>query len=256
MKLVLIVAGVGLVLFLTWVIRHKSESPASARLEPIPMTDLELSDTPDTPEPFGYKMAWLAIKGANPERLVAELNLTEALPANWSTGIRAVYQDMTTVFVSPPVQEWVFVVGLLLPELGKRGAQIRGEELLQDLAKRYEDVQYFGTHRVVEYHAWSRYIKGEHVRTYAYLGERGETQLDLADQTPEEVQLGFRFFDERSPEAREDAYWERSDLRFPRENDVMKLAGKWSLNPTLLDRISAGPAVGWLGRGDPRWSAD
>jgi hypothetical protein len=256
MKVALVVVVLAVLLVLVWRLKPESPPPISVRMEPIPVDKLQLSETPDTPVSFGYKMAWLAINEASPEPLVAELGLSEVVRANWSSGISAVYDDMTTVYVSPPVGGWVLVVGLQLPELGSDLAPVRCGEFLQNLANKYEDVQYFATHRVVEYHAWSRYVKGKHVRSYAYLGERGETLLDLSEQSFEEVQLGFRFFDEHSQEASRDSYWEREDLRFPREDDVMKLAGKWSLDPTSLDGSDAEPSLGWLGRRDPRWSAN
>lgn len=256
MKIALLFIGLALLGVLIWLLKPEFPPTTTVRRNSIPMSELELSQDPDTPASFGYKMAWLAIKGASPEDLVEELNLSEIVRANWSSGIRAVYTDMTTVFVSAPVQGWVFVVGLQLPELGNDVAPVRCPDFLRSLGTKYEDVQYFGTHRVVDYHAWSRYVNGEHVRSYAYLGERGETLVDFAEQTVEEVELGFQFFDERSPDASRDGYWDREDLRFAGEDDVMKLAGKWSLDPTSLENVAAEPAVGWLGRRDPRWSAD
>ena len=85
------------------------------------------------------------------------------------------------------------------------------------------------------------------MRLYGYLGERGETLFDIGGQTDAEASLGFRFFDERSPEASDPKvdYWAREDLTFPNEDHVMQLAGKWSIDPTTLEEREVGD--GWLG---------
>ena len=80
-----------------------------------------------------------------------------------------------------------------------------------------------------------------------WVGERGETLWDEGEQTPEERDLGFRFFDERSPEASQEGYWERKDLSFPNEDCVTRLAGAWSLDPTTLDERFPVPGLGLLG---------
>jgi hypothetical protein len=35
--------------------------------------------------------------------------------------------------------------------------------------------------------------------------------------------------------------------RFPGEEDVMELAGAWSINPTILDKLNLAKGVGLLG---------
>lgn len=53
--------------------------------------------------------------------------------------------------------------------------------------------------------------------------------------TPEERTLGFAFFDERCPDAQEDSYWEREDLNYADEMNVMDIARAWSVSPYDLD---------------------
>ena len=73
---------------------------------------------------------------------------------------------------------------------------------LCDLSRQLQTVvQCFQTHRVVEAHTWGCAENGNLIRLYGYIGERGETLFDIGEQTDAEVSLGFRFFDERSPEA-------------------------------------------------------
>ncbi|AKN91911.1 hypothetical protein ACU10_01355 [Xanthomonas oryzae pv. oryzicola] len=53
-------------------------------------------------------------------------------------------------------------------------------------------------------------------------------------QSDEERALSFRFFDEQSQEAADDDYWDRTDLEFPTETHVMRLAQAWSIDPSSL----------------------
>jgi hypothetical protein len=101
-------------------------------------------------------------------------------------------------------------------------------------------VQLFATHRVVEAHLWARAIGGSLVRAYSYVGESGEKRVEIGEPTPEEVALDLRFFDPNSPDAEEDGYWEREDLRYPDEEDVMRVAERWSVNPSALTSVPEG----------------
>ncbi len=184
---------------------------------------------PDEPIPFGYKCSWLAIKTDEPEAVVTSLGLAGVQKCNWAKGIAAAYKG--DVFVTPVVQGWVLVVSIALPEIPD---QKRGDELtplIKVLGKKFSDVQYFGTHRVVGYHAWLRAKDGEIVRRYAYLGERGETLRDDGKRTEEEKKLGLVY----------------GDSKFPSEQDVMKLAGAWSIDPVSLDELKLAKSVGYLG---------
>jgi hypothetical protein len=134
-----------------------------------------------------------------------------------------------------------------LPGLGERNNEHALLAILQSLSQRYGEAQYFATHRVVDYHVWTKYAYGSETRAFAYLGERGETLVDRGEKTPGEVELGYDYYNEKSPLAETDEYWQREDLCYPRESHVMEVAGKWSINPTLLDESDADPATGFVG---------
>lgn len=201
---------------------------------------------PEHAIPFGYKSQWLAVRTENPVAALVALGADGAQPAGWSDGVGA---SGGTVFATPPLDGWVLLVGSFPEILGDtdEGAVTLVSRLSADLQT---EVQYFGTHRVVEYHAWVRANNGDIVRAYAYLGERGETLLQAGAKTPEERELGFNFFDEEAPDAKDDAYWERKDLSFPDEGNVMVLAGRWSINPAELgERGLVG--TGWIANWHP-----
>ena len=82
---------------------------------------------------------------------------------------------------------------------------------------------------------WAKAVAGSLIRGYGYVGESGETFWDEGALTPEEVELGFAFFDERCPDAQTDSYWEREDLDFADEMKVMDIARAWSVSPDDLD---------------------
>lgn len=82
------------------------------------------------------------------------------------------------------------------------------------------------------YGLWTEKIQ----RGYAYLGERGETLYENGAKTKEEIDLGFEFFDERSPEAASEDYFDRKDLRYPMEDDVMRISAAWTIDTQSLDQ--------------------
>ena len=204
-----------------------------------------IADTPDTPIAFGYKMCWLAIRTSDTKDVIDALPIDDLQRANWQTGFVAAYEGHT--FVSPRVDGWVFVLSQNLPELGPETDPPHWPMLLDLLAARFDDVQYFATHRVVGFHAWARFLNGEEQRAFAYFGERGETLVNRGQQTKGEHELGYRYFDETSAEAESDSYWEREDLTFPSEVHVMEVAGKWSINPQTLQDKEYPAGVGWIG---------
>jgi hypothetical protein len=139
------------------------------------------------------------------------------------------------VFITPEVAGWVFAVAATFPDAGSP------EFLpwLEGLSRRLGEVQYFGTHRMVEYHAWARAEQGRIVRAYGWSGERGETLVDVGPRSPEEIELGLgvSLVSEN----------EDQDLAWPHEEAVLAVAGRWSLNPVLLEEIDAEPGLGVSG---------
>jgi len=185
--------------------------------------------TPDDPAPFGYKCMWFAVKTTNVDDVVKEISLKSAQRCNWKAGVAAAYGG--SIFVTPSVNGWTLIVGQDLPTLDDDERRKQTEAMLVKLSKRFGEAQHYGTHRVVEFHAWVRAVGGKITREYAYLGERGEKLYHSGTITSEEQAVGIT-----------------SDSSFfPNESHVMKVAGKWSLDPTELSSKSSGKGVGWLG---------
>lgn len=68
---------------------------------------------PDTPQSFGYKQTWLTIAATASSAVARALNLTHTQPCPWGEGLHLTVPQQ--LFVSPPIQNWVFVVGQALP---------------------------------------------------------------------------------------------------------------------------------------------
>jgi hypothetical protein len=214
------------------------------------------SAVPDRPCAFGYGMAWLAIRTRSAREVIEALRLIEPVPCNWNSGIGAVYDarlGASHVFVSPPVGDWTFVVGLPLPHPMGRGFVDKCTPLLVDLGGRFPEVQYFFSYPPIDFYAWARVRDGRLVRAFAVTDEgivwnKGRT-------TKEERGLRLKLFELRGVEGRKgDAGGEM--ILLPTEEHVMRLANRWSLDPTTLDGVAADPGVGCIAMVPGAWRAE
>ena len=93
---------------------------------------------------------------------------------------------------APPVSGWVLVVSSSLPyhtiethyDIGKRF-----DVLFSRLMQRFDDVQFFGSHRGVGFVTWARALNGKPMRIFAF-GE-ADVVANVGEQTPEETKLTF-----------------------------------------------------------------
>lgn len=171
---------------------------------------------------FGYTSSWLAV-GDRPAAIVADaLGLRRTRPVSWSDGVRIAYAD--GVLITPAVSGWTLVVAARMPVLSDPSSA-GFPDWLARLSRRLGLVHHFATHRVVELQAWARAVHGVLDRAYCCLGETDTVLADLGARTPEEAELGIgRPFGHQG---------DRHDP--PDENDVMRLAGRWSVDPSRLD---------------------
>ena len=141
---------------------------------------------------------------------------------------------------------------------------------------RFTDVQFYGSHRVVDFVAWTRAIDGRPVRIFAYAGGGDCVLTNIGEQTPEEAKLRFANLTGLSPlEANDELFRLAEEQRaeqdrlvasglsrreaiartrqvgpksFPGECDVVDLAGMWSINPMDLPEQDHPVSVGWVAR--------
>lgn len=192
--------------------------------EPLLSIKPKLLVVPDYPDPFGYKIFWFAIKTLDTQLVVRTLKLASRQQANWQTGMGAVYAH-NYVFVSPPMEGWTFVVGYPIGELVNPPHDKGLLKRVRSLAKKFPEFYYFGSYRVVGYCAWMMVKEGSVKRAYGY--SDGEVLYDFGEQTIEEKKLGFNFIGAQFPIAED-------ETNFPDEEDVIKIAEAWSINPQTI----------------------
>lgn len=211
---------------------------------------------PDRPAPFGYKMAWLALKTRDTQLVIEQLGMHEVRACNWQCGIGTVYDGElgdSHIYISPPVEGWTFVVGLPLPHPMGRAFADKCTPLLLDLGLAFEDVQYYFTYPLIDFFAWARVKDGRLVRAFA-IGDEGIV-WNKGRTTREEKALGLKLFELRGVRGRKgDAGGEM--ILYPTENHVMQIASGWSLDPTRLADAAAETSIGFVGHAPVRWRAE
>ncbi len=240
--------------------------------------------TPDLPEGFGFKTSWFAVKTQEPMRVAETLGLKDLQPANWASGIAAAYSFNNKpngdryVFISPPVKGWVLMVSLALPYPDRRSqgrnADIDGQfnSMFGALVKSFDEVQFFGSYRVVGFEAWARAKGGEIERLFCF--SDGDVYENTGPQTSVEKQLKFPNLSAMTPEEATSAIFsmakknederehlvasglsfkeayrkisERQRGPIPSEGDATAIAGHWSVDPTRIEELKLSPGVGYV----------
>jgi hypothetical protein len=203
----------------------------------------QLDGTPDQPVCFGYKIAWLAVRANTPFEVANSLQLKNAEVANWKTGIDRAYDDL--VFVTPRIESWVFVVSTNLPEPSTETESNSWYDIMVRLSAEFGECQYFGSHRIVGYAAWARFVDGKEQRTYAYLGESGEVLVDRGAFTSSELTIGIKDSDSSIDSKMSDEI--DSYVDGPSEEDVLSVARSWSIDPTTIDSLGCPDSTGFAG---------
>lgn len=194
---------------------------------------------------FGYKTSWLAVPGRSTEDVADALGLSDRSRVDFARGTELAYQ--TGVYVAPPIGGWTLAHGAHDLSLYFDGTDPRFSDRLSALSLRLGEVRFFGTHRVPEYHAWAWASDGRLIRAYCYIGERGEVPLFIGAPTEAEriADVGTRSLDGDTGRWTDDD-WEAWYETVPRESDVMRIAGAWSIDPgDIDDREVSGE--GWYG---------
>ena len=238
--IILVVAVIGLVFYLTNAKRTNNTTQAN--------NNNQIDAKVDTPVSFGYKWMWIAAKTSNKEKIAEILGLKHIHSENWKRGIEEAYNDK--VFITPQIGEWTLIVGY-----GLAGTNSKSEldeansykEKINKLSKEFGEAQFFSTHRVTEYNLWAKSLNGKTLRIYSYVGEKGENILIEGDPTSIEKQ--YNLINTFSKEAKDEKYFDRTDLTTPGEELVMKIAANWSVDPTTLEeRKDIKPGLGIIGK--------
>ena len=197
---------------------------------------------------FGGKQAWLAVRvdagrTGSAESVLAALGLRDLGEVPWRDGIDLAHLTDDRVAVTPPLPgardtSWVLATGrwLLRPDISV--------DVVALSATLGTEVQFFATHRVTELHRWQRAAGGEPIRAFGYVGQTGEVTSWHGDPDPAERAAGLP------------AALDEHTTVLVGENDVLKVADAWSVDPTALTgRPATAPLrIGAAGNGggDPR----
>lgn len=176
---------------------------------------------------FGGKQAWLAVRDGDPSAIIAALGLRDLGTVRWRDGIDLAHLADDRVGVTPALpgardEHWTLAVGrwflLVTPDLPELSKVLDTE------------VQFFATHRVTESHRWQRAAHGNLIRAFGYVGQTGEITTWRGDPDPAERDAGL-------PGTIDDV-----TSVLVAEQDVLRMAGTWSLDPTTLTgRPAPGP---------------
>ena len=188
---------------------------------------------------FGRKQAWLAVRDGAPAALLDALGLRDLGEVSWREGIDLAYLTDDRVAATPALPgardtRWVLAAGRFL---------LRTPDVIELSARLHTEVQYFATHRVTELHRWQRAADGVLVRSFGYVGQTGEVTSWHGEPDPAERDAGLP------------GTWDDGTTVLVAEQDVLKVARAWSIDPTTL---AGNPAPGpvRIGAADFRIAAD
>jgi hypothetical protein len=209
------------------------------------MKPIQIESTPDKPIGFGLKNQWIATKAPDAKSLADALKLKDTKIANWKSGFVAAYTyPGDYVFVTPPLDEWVLAVGMGIPDPSDPAVLPVWRRMMKDISSRFGEAQFFATHRVSSYTAWGIYRGDIERRLFAHADE---PIYNFGEPLPEEAHLIAHLPNPSSPEAQQPGYWDREDLRWPGEEDVLRLAQAWSIDPFDLGSKDFPASVGLVG---------
>ena len=209
-----------------------TEDGGCSEVSQLKISQLKISQEPDTPLSFGYKICWLVVKSDSPEEVVEKIGGKNVCVANWESGFRWIYEsnDFEKVFVTPCLEGYVLVLNV--EDL------MEHEEFLEMVAGKFEEVQYFASHRTVDLYGWAKYFRGKMVRRYYCCLGNGDMYWDDGQLTEEEKELGLTNLPN---EVMED--WD--ECTFADEEMVMEIARRWGVD-TELGKFKGEKSTGFL----------
>lgn len=223
--------------------KKKDQTPApSRRLPDVPEKDKSIPDMPDS---FGYKCMWFAIRSENAQQVAEVMALKHLEPCNWAVGIEKAYEG--DIFVTPAIDGWTMIVGWGLPCADTPAGIVEAKDKLLLLSKEFGEAQYFITHRGVDYHLWMKAINGSVIRAYGF----GEGENVIIEGDPTEFEERLNLINTFSEESKHPNFYLAQNFTNPGEQTVMDIAGKWSVDPSILfERKDLKAGMGYLAKPD------
>jgi hypothetical protein len=223
LSLLLIVLGVGAVCLLI-VIRLLRSERRSGVFRWRDAANLLTEGKRFQPSMFEIPSRWLAIKSNNLQIVQSALCMHNPIPCSWEEGMSRAHRRK--LFIAPPINGWVLVVGANLPDPSEDVDETF--HLVVDLSRKLGEVQFFSANRVLHHHAWVRANHARILRAYAWAGG---TLWNQGPKTHAEIALGLKCFDYCQQEPR---LFGAHELLRANTEKVPLLAARWSLDPTAI----------------------
>ena len=169
---------------------------------------------------------WLAIRGRHPHEVEVALGVQHARVCSWGDAIAAPFEPR--LFISPPVNGWIVVMGCDLPDPADDVDECF--KFLTALSHRLGEVHFFARNRAVSHHAWAQLDNGQVKRAYAWAGE---TLWNQGPLTKAERDLEVRCLN--YAQSSESFGWSARGLLTANTDKVVRLAAAWSLDPTSVE---------------------
>jgi len=168
---------------------------------------------------------WLAVRTTNPQTVQSALGLLKARPCSWEEGLSAAHEQK--LFISPPVDGWILVVGSSLPEPARDVDKCF--HFIRALSQKLGLVQFFSLNRNLQHHAWVQADQGHIQRAYAWADK---TLWNQGRMTKAEAELRLKCYD--YGDSAERTYFAEADPPAFNTERVSLLAARWSVDPTSV----------------------
>lgn len=175
---------------------------------------------------FEAPSRWLAIRSQNPQLIQEALGVQHARACSWSDALATPFEPR--LFISPPVNGWIVVMGCDLPDPADDIDDCF--KFLAALSQKLGEVQFFARNRAVSHHGWVRMETGRVLRAYVWAGETLWNQGPLSE-SERDLKLRCLTYTESTEVL---GYAGREVLALNTER-VVRLAAKWSLDPTSVE---------------------
>lgn len=212
---------------------------------------LHIDAKPDLPEPL-YSLSWMAIRTEDHHEVAKEIKLLNMRPCNWTSANELTLKYGSIVFVSPPVNGWVFVAGNLPFEASTESSKDPFLKWMCKLSEKFSDVQFFSEDNSMPYATWSWCQRGSIKRAYAFRTDPDCSILwNVGSNTEAEGKQGYRFgLTHFEGEVKREDYhkW------LPYEEATEEIAASWGLCPSGLNNsMLKRPSLGLAGQLEVEW---
>jgi hypothetical protein len=169
---------------------------------------------------------WLAIKNRNLLTVQSALALHNPKPCSWVDGLAG--NGEQKLFLSPPVNGWILVIGSALPDPNEDVDVCF--RFLCDLSRKVGHIQFFNANSMLNHHAWVQVENGRVLRAYAWAGK---TLWNQGPITQAETDLAMKCYD--YSETPDISPFTSSEPSSNNSDKVHFLAARWSIDPDEID---------------------